>query len=147
MSVFYEILDAVKTRVDAVTGVPTPKLRKSVKLLPSDGTTFPIVFVCPNGPERVGLEAFTNKVSYEYPVVVAIIEDFNRQWEIDVSSMLETRELIRNALYQPTLTTVSGGIFDTNIEPLDPFFLDSEVPVHEVTGFAVVYKSLETRSA
>lgn len=147
MSVFFEILEAVALRVQGAANAPYPAIRKSPKLLPEDGTQFPVVLVCPNGAERVGLEAFPNVVSYEYPVAVVIIEDFNRQWAIDVQSSLELREAIRNVLYRPTLTTANGSVFDTTIEPLDPFFLDAETPVHEVTGFAMVYKSTETRVA
>lgn len=149
MSVFYEILVACKERVQTANECPVPKIRKTAELLKEDGSTFPIVFVCPGGPEQVGMEAFNRVVSYEYPVLVVILNAFDRVFEIDVASQLELREAIRNVLYQPTLTTENGSVFNTEIETLAPFFGEQGGAgiAYESTGFRLNYKSTETRTA
>ena len=84
MSVFYQILDAVRDRLATIPSVPTIVIRKRPVLVQED--TVPIVIVSP-GREIIGDEAFGNIVEYLYSVEVTIIQAGNRVYEADVATL------------------------------------------------------------
>jgi len=88
-SIFGDILTATKTRLEAIAGIPTVKIRKKPVLVQED--TIPLVLVTP-GRERIGMEAFDTVVEYIYEVQVTVIRAGNRIYESDVQSFLELRQ-------------------------------------------------------
>jgi len=147
-SVWFNILDAVKDRVAAVSGAPVPEIRKRPVVLDGDVIAAPagLVLICPGGAETRGVEAMPDLVSWDYPVIVAMVQPNDRVFEVDTASQLELREGVRNALSQPLLPAVAS-VWDTDVDPLEPFSLQGPKDVYEVTGFRCLYKSRETRVA
>jgi hypothetical protein len=141
-SVFGDILTATKTRLEAIAGIPTVKIRKKPVLVQED--TIPLVLVTP-GRERIGMEAFDTVVEYIYEVQVTVIRAGNRIYESDVQSFLELRQSIRNTLYQPLLAG-AATVIDINMETSPPFdIVSGDANNYDISGIIVKYKSIEQR--
>lgn len=150
MSVVYDLMVAVKTRLETIASFPTVQLRKKPVVLESD--TFPLAMVCFLQPETVGKEAMPNIVWWEYPLFVAYVKEGDREFAVTASSVLEVRESIRDKLYQPILSGVTSAP-DAQAEDIK---LDPGVPIDfggrseanfEVVSFVATYSVRETRDA
>ena len=142
MSVFYQILDAVRDRLATIPSVPTIVIRKRPVLVQED--TVPIVIVSP-GREIIGDEAFGNIVEYLYSVEVTIIQAGNRVYEADVATLFDLRENIRNQLFQPLLSG-AASVYDCQLET-NPVFevVSGQASNYDISGMVITYKSVETR--
>lgn len=142
MSVFYDILYAVKTRLQTITSGPPIHVRKRAIILESD--PLPIVIVSP-ASEQVGLDTFQRIAGIDYTIQVTLIQAGNRVYEQDTQDWLQLRESIRRLLYQPALT----GINDIIAMELDmqPAFESVAGPVsnYDISGMTITYRVLEER--
>jgi hypothetical protein len=142
MSVFYQILDAVRDRLATIPSVPTIVIRKRPVLVQED--TVPIVIVSP-GREVIGDEAFGNIVEYLYSVEVTIIQAGNRVYEADVATLFDLRENIRNQLFQPLLSG-AASVYDCQLETNPAFeVVSGQASNYDISGMVITYKSVETR--
>jgi hypothetical protein len=142
MSVFYQILDAVRDRLATIPSVPTIVIRKRPVLVQED--TVPIVIVSP-GREIIGDEAFGNIVEYLYSVEVTIIQAGNRVYEADVATLFDLRENIRNQLFQPLLSG-AASVYDCQLETNPAFeVVSGQASNYDISGMVITYKSVETR--
>lgn len=142
MSVFYQILDAVRDRLATIPSVPTIVIRKRPVLVQED--TVPIVIVSP-GREVIGDEAFGNIVEYLYSVDVTIIQAGNRVYEADVATLFDLRENIRNQLFQPLLSG-AASVYDCQLETNPAFeVVSGQASNYDISGMVITYKSVETR--
>ncbi len=141
-SVFWDTLAATKTRLEAVTGIPTVKIRKKPILLQED--SIPLILLTP-GRETVQMEAFDRVVEYVYEVQVSMIRAGNRIYESDVEQFLTLRQAIRNALYQPFLTG-ANTVLDSVIETTPAFdIVSGDSGNYDISGMVIRYKSIEER--
>lgn len=142
MSVFYQILDAVRDRLATIPSVPTIVIRKRPVLVQED--TVPIVIVSP-GREIIGDEAFGNIVEYLYSVEVTIIQAGNRVYEADVATLFDLRENIRNQLFQPLLSG-AASVYDCQLETNPAFeVVSGQASNYDISGMVITYKSVESR--
>ena len=142
MSVFYQILDAVRDRLATIPSVPTIVIRKRPVLVQED--TVPIVIVSP-GREIIGDEAFGNIVEYLYSVEVTIIQAGNRVYEAEVATLFDLRENIRNQLFQPLLSG-AASVYDCQLETNPAFeVVSGQASNYDISGMVITYKSVETR--
>lgn len=141
-SVYWEILSAVQT--SAATIVSNCVLRYKLQSVESD--SYPLVIVAPGaGGEKVDEQMMGKNLFYVYPVVVAYIVAGNRMLSGGLQNFMNTREALRNQLFQ---TFLSGAPpFDTDIEPEEAVkfgeYLGSN---YVVTGLLLKYKTAEIRS-
>ena len=146
MSIYFDILEAVKQRVLGASNEITPIIRKRPMLLATD--TIPAIIISPGpGAETIGLEAFGQVVEYLYPVTITLVMASDRVTEVEVSGALELRERIRQAMYQPLLAGVAS-VLNTTID-LDPPYSTAAGPntVYDVTAIRLTFSSTEHRSA
>lgn len=146
MSVYFDILEAVKQRVLGASNEITPIIRKRPMLLATD--TIPAIIISPGpGAETIGLEAFGQVVEYLYPVTITLVMASDRVTEVEVYGALELRERIRQAMYQPLLAGVAS-VLNTTID-LDPPYSTAAGPntVYDVTAIRLTFSSTEHRSA
>jgi hypothetical protein len=142
MSAFYDILNAIKTRI-AVTYANT-KLRKRAIMIETD--TLPLFIVSP-GTETIGLEAFNGVVCYDYTVQVTYVDAGNRIFETDLAAHLTIRENIKKILYQPALTGVSDVIgMQLDMQPAFES-VSGNVNNYDVCGMTITYRKLEARTS
>lgn len=146
MSVYFDILSALKTRVEtAVSTSGTVALRKRPVMLTGD--PFPMVIVSPSEDgEIIEQEAFNQKVTYIYPVVVVMYLVGDRDQSLDVQGYLALRQTIRNAIYQPLLGG-AGTVYDTQLNMGGPFIQIEQRATVELTTFRANFLSDETRVA
>lgn len=146
MSVYFDILSALKTRVEsAVTTSATVALRKRPVMLTGD--PFPMVVISPSEDgEIIEQEAFNQKVTYIYPVVVVMYLVGDRDQSLDVQGYLALRQTIRNAIYQPLLGG-AGTVYDTQLNMGGPFIQIEQRATVELTTFRANFLSDETRVA
>ncbi len=142
MSVFYQILDAVRDRLATIPSVPTIVIRKRAILVQED--TLPLIIVSP-GREVIGDEAFGNVVEYLYSVEVTIIQAGNRVYEADVATLFDLRENIGNQLFQPLLSG-AASVYDCQLETNPAFeVVSGQASNYDISGMVITYKSVETR--
>jgi hypothetical protein len=146
MSIYFDILEAVRQRVLGASNEITPIIRKRPMLLATD--TIPAIIISPGpGAETIGLEAFGQVVEYLYPVTITLVMASDRVTEVEVYGALELRERIRQAMYQPLLAGVAS-VLNTTID-LDPPYSTAAGPntVYDVTAIRLTFSSTEHRSA
>ena len=146
MSIYFDILEAVRQRVLGASNEITPIIRKRPMLLATD--TIPAIIISPGpGAETIGLEAFGQVVEYLYPVTITLVMASDRVTEVEVYGALELRERIRQAMYQPLLAGVAS-VLNTTID-LDPPYSTAAGPntVYDVTAIRLTFTSSEHRSA
>ena len=146
MSVYFDILSALQTRVSTAVGVnATVALRKRPVMLTGD--PFPMIVIAPTDDgEIIEQEAFGGKVTYIYPAIVVMYLAGNRDQDLDVEGYLALRQTVRNAIYQPLLGGAST-VYDTQLNVGGPFIQVEQRATVELTSFRVNYLSLEQRVA
>ena len=145
MSIYFDILNALKTRVEsAVTTSATVALRKRPVMLAGD--PFPMVVISPSEDgEIIEQETFNKNVTYIYPVVVVMYLVGDRNQDLAVEGYLSLRQTIRDAIYQPLLSG-AGTVYDTVLNMGGSFIQVENRATVELTTFRVNYLSSETRS-
>lgn len=145
MAVWNDILSAVQSLVETVTGIPASVvIRKSGTLLDTD--TIPIVIVCDGGAEEMADTTFALDQQLVYPVKVIVVEANNREFSVGDSD-LTFRQALRDKLnIRPPLSGVSS-VIDVDVSPLSPFELQGSQTVYRVSGFECRYTSWETRTS
>lgn len=145
MSIYFDILSALKTRVEsAVSTNATVALRKRPVML--SGDPFPMVVIAPTDDgEIIEQETFQKGVTYIYPVVVVMYLVGDRNQNLAVEGYLSLRQTIRDAIYQPLLSG-AGTVYDTVLNMGGSFIQVENRATVELTTFRVNYLSSETRS-
>ncbi len=142
-SIYWQILTEVQTLVKVV--VPNCLLRR--KLFRLEGDTFPLVIVAPQLPpgEHIANNVFNKNVIYSYPVMVVYVCAGAKDLTTGLQSFLDTREAIRQALYQPLLSNVAA-VWSTTFEPEESLkFGEFLGTAFDVSGIVLHYKSKEVR--
>lgn len=155
MSIYYQILKAVKdglTTELAPYNVPVVLRRRSVW---TQGDSLPIVIVSPQDEEIIKEQDFMQGTTWQYPVNVNMIwpDNRNNDLEAEAQEYLDIRQTIRYWLYYPLLTGVStvwdcdmGGNYTSSGEyGTDPFKLVDQKGTYSSTIWIPKYKSREER--
>lgn len=162
MSVFYQILDAVKTGLAtelAPYGVPVVLKRRAVW---TQTDSLPVVIVAPHGDETIAEQDWTNAVgndaggtTWVYPVCVNMIypDDRHNDLELEAQEYLDIRQTIRYWLYYPLLTGVptvfdcdmGGNVTSFGEYGTKPFELADQKSTFSSTIWIPKYKSREER--
>lgn len=149
-SVVYELLAAVKTRLQTVTGAPTPVIRTKPVVLKGD--TFPLWIVCFMEPERKGQQQFGGVIHWLYPVFVGIVTVSTHDFTVSTTTY-DTREAVRDKLFQPTLTGIPSApdgaqSHDMTLDPGVPIDFQGQPAANfEVSSFLATYQIAERRDA
>lgn len=119
MSVYSDILTAVKTVLDADTGLNgvTFAIRKRPFFSLDHGDSYPLCTISPASETYAG-GTMKGQVRLKYPVTVALWNDdgFAIESEAAVLSVTDRREAIRKALHRGTLSGVSA-VIDVDYDP------------------------------
>lgn len=144
MSYYYDILQALKTRIEGVVGPIPISIRKRPVYMTGDA--LPSIVVCPDDTQGESVEylAFCKDTTYEYPVIVSVFTAGNRVEDIETDAYLQLRQDIRNIIYQPALTGAST-VYDTNLELGASFIQVEQRSTYDIMTFRVRFKSLEQR--
>lgn len=145
-SFYYEILDAVKTQVEGITGIPPVDLRFDLQVY--EGESLPLVIVAPDPVEfeRIAEKAFESVVWWDYPVRVALVWPGNRIVKAQLSEYLTLRQAIRDVIFKPTLVGVPT-VFNTFVNPdAASKFAALSNSNYRVTGWEAIYRSNEERA-
>jgi hypothetical protein len=152
-AIYYQILQAVATSVTTI--VSNTSVRWVPKILESD--TLPICLVSPDlQGEMIKNETFANATSggnqsvwYQYPVLVTYIAAGNQQAGAGLVTFMNTREALRNQLFQTNMGNFLSGVssvFDIDMNPEAVQALQIALGTnYTATGFALLYTSQETR--
>lgn len=142
MTIFWQILDSVRDRIQSLPGSHNVVIRKRPVLIQED--TVPIIIISP-GEEKVGMETFPITVEYRYTVQISIVQPGNRIFEGDVSTLLDLRQSIRNIMYQPFLDG-STSVYNCFMD-MSPAFdvVSGDSSNYDVTGMVLTFHSIETR--
>ena len=144
MSQYLTILEAVKARVESVSGAVPVIIRRRPVMLSTD--TLPVIVVAPSPDgESIDMETFNRGVTWAYPVYVVVFTQGNRELGIALGDF-DLRETIRNEIFQPLLSG-AGTVYDIELSLSGPFNLRSQENTVETDAFRVIYKSSETRVA
>jgi hypothetical protein len=141
MSQIYDILDAVKTRLEAITGAPTVVVRKRLILLETD--TLPVIVLAPaESSQTIRFRVF-GKAAYQYNIGVALVEAGNRQFVAGTEDSLDLQQAIRDAL---TGVLLSGtDVWDTDISTNEAVMMpvDGNAQNYQISTFIATYSTLE----
>jgi hypothetical protein len=143
VSKFWDILYAVKTRLNSVPGV-TVAVRKRAILL--EGDQLPIVVISP-GTDTVQQEAMNRVIMYSYSVNVTLVQAGNRVFEQDVKDWLALRQLVRDTAYQSTLPEDPASLcgYELVTNPAVEI-VSGAASNYDVTGIQLSYLSSEERA-
>lgn len=155
MSIYYDILNAVK---DGLTTVLTPYavpvvLRRRAVWTQTD--SLPLVIVSPNDEEIIEEQDFMAGTTWQYPVNINMIwpDDRHNDLGLDAQEYLDIRQAIRYWVYYPLLTGVPtvwdadfGGNYTSSGEyGTKPFMLVDQKSTFSSTTWIIKYKSREER--
>lgn len=141
---YYDILQALKTRIKGVVGsIPVTVRKRPVYLT---GDALPSIVISPDDTSGESVEylAFCKDTTYEYPVTVAVFTAGNRVEDIETSAYLDLRQNIRNEIYQPSLTG-AATVYDTNLDLGGSYIQVEQRSNYDIMTFRVRFKSLEQR--
>lgn len=135
----YDILVAVKAKIDALAGVPDAVIRKNMYVLDSD--TLPIIVIgYPYGEKTTQL--VFGAVTDTHQVGVAIVSAANRDFSSSISADLLTRDTLKDALRGVKLSGVPD-VWDTDVDNGPPIRIPTgsgSAANHQVSTFRVSYK-------
>ena len=141
MSVSYDILNALKTRLQAVNGLPSVVVRKRLMLLETD--SLPIVVIALLEQSQDIKWRVFGKIAYKYNVGVALVEAGNREFETGLSSSSTLEQRIRDALQGVLLS--GTDVWDTDITTNETSWmpLSGNGQNYQISTFMAVYSTLE----
>lgn len=144
---YWDILTAVKAKLDAVSGHPTVDIRHDVMQFDSSIDTLPLIIVAPSPERQLPADdqpgTFGSKVIYDYPVDIVWIVGNARVAKTGLEAYLQLEHDIQAALYMVTLSGVTS-VYDTNQGSLVVARLASSNVRARCWQF--VYRTRETRS-
>jgi hypothetical protein len=142
MSVSYDILNALKVRLEAVNGVPSVVVRKRLMLLETD--SLPIVVIALLEQSQDIKWRVFGKVAFKYNVGVALVEAGNREFETGLSSSSTLEQRIRDGLQGVSLTG-AASVWDTDITTNETSWmpLSGNAQNYQISTFMAVYSTLE----
>lgn len=138
-SVDYNILTAVKNKIDTAGVYPTVYIRKNMASL--EGDTYPCIIIGYPYGETVSQFIF-GAVTDIYQVGVALVQVNNRDFTSNISADLDKRFNLKDTLSGVKLTGVAE-VWDTDIDPGPPI----KIPVtgdaanYQISTFRVSYKA------
>jgi len=141
-SVDYNILTAVKAKIDAVGTYPTVHIRKNMAVLDTD--TFPCIILGYPYGESVSQLAF-GVATDTYQVGVAWVVVNNRDFVSNISTDLGNRFNLKDTLSGVKLTGVAE-VWDTDIDPGPPIKIpvSGDAANYQISTFRVSYKANRT---
>jgi hypothetical protein len=141
MSVSYDILNALKTRLQAVNGLPSVVVRKRLMLLETD--SLPIVVIALLEQSQDIKWRVFGKVAFKYNVGVALVEAGNREFETGLSSSSTLEQRIRDALQGVLLS--GTDVWDTDVTTNETTWmpLSGNAQNYQISTFMAVYSTLE----
>jgi hypothetical protein len=145
VSVYGDILDAVKAKVDGLGLQHLPAasvvLRKAAVYL-AEHDAIPLLVVAPVMDEMQELQ-FDGNGFFRYEVRLTVYHESGLDWRV-TDWLLGVRESLRNALFQPTLAGAST-VFDCDWNP-GPVYDAGVLPVGvDVSRMSFVFTSSEAR--
>lgn len=138
-SIDYDILVAVKAKIDAVGTYPTVVIRKNMYVLDSDDLPV-IVLGYPYGEKVEGL--VFGALTDIHQVGVAVVTAANRDFSTSISADLLLRDSLKDLLRGVKLTGVSA-VWDTDVDPGPPIKIPTGAggaANHQISTFRVSYK-------
>lgn len=141
MSVSYDILNALKARLQAVNGLPNVVVRKRLMLLETDPLPLVIIALLEQSQD-IKFRVF-GKVAFQYNVGVALVEAGNREFETGLSSSSTLEQRIRDALQGVLLSGTE--VWDTDITTNETSWmpLSGNAQNYQISTFLAVYSTLE----
>lgn len=141
MSVSYDILNALKARLQAVNGLPNVVVRKRLMLLETDPLPLVIIALLEQSQD-IKFRVF-GKVAFQYNVGVALVEAGNREFETGLSSSSTLEQRIRDALQGVLLSGTE--VWDTDITTNETSWmpLSGNAQNYQISTFMAVYSTLE----
>lgn len=138
-SVDYNILTAVKSKIDTVGTYPTVHIRKNMAVL--DGDTFPCIIIGYPYGESISNLIF-GAVTDTYQVGVALVQAVNRNFVDNIDTDLERRFNLKDTLSGVKLTGVPE-VWDTDIDPGPPIKIpvSGDAANYQISTFRVSYKA------
>lgn len=142
MSVSYDILNALKSRLQAVNGLPNVVVRKRLMLLETDPLPLVVIALLEQSQD-IKFRVF-GKVAFQYNVGVALVEAGNREFETGLSSSSTLEQRIRDALQGVLLT--GTDVWDTDITTNETTWmpLSGNAQNYQISTFMAVYSTLES---
>tara|TARA_R110000868_G_scaffold36969_2_gene130842 strand:- start:6776 stop:7216 length:441 start_codon:yes stop_codon:yes gene_type:complete len=142
MSVSYDILNALKTRLQAVNGLPNVVVRKRLMLLETDPLPLVVIALLEQSQD-IRFRVF-GKVAYKYNVGIALVEAGNREFETGLSSSSTLEQRIRDALQGVLLSGTE--VWDTDITTNETTWmpLSGNAQNYQISTFMAVYSTLES---
>ena len=143
MSVSYDILNALKTRLQAVNGLPNVVVRKRLMLLETDPLPLVVIALLEQSQD-IRFRVF-GKVAFQYNVGIALVEAGNREFETGLSSSSTLEQRIRDAL-QGVLLTGVDVVWDTDITTNETSWmpLSGNAQNYQISTFMAVYSTIES---
>lgn len=142
MSVALDILNAVKTKLQAIAGIPTVVVRKRLIVLESDNLPIIVISLIDNSQD-IRFRVF-GKAAYDYHVGVALVEAGNREFTTGQTQSFDLQQKIR---YELNAIKLSGAekVWDTNIEINESSFMpvDGNAMNYQISTWLVTYSTLE----
>lgn len=141
MSVSYDILNALKARLQAVNGLPNVVVRKRLMLLETDPLPLVVIALLEQSQD-IKWRVF-GKVAFQYNVGVALVEAGNREFETGLSSSSTLEQRIRDALQGVLLT--GTDVWDTDVTTNETTWmpLSGNAQNYQISTFMAVYSTLE----
>jgi hypothetical protein len=141
MSVSYDILNALKTRLQAVNGLPNVVVRKRLMLLETDPLPLVVIALLEQSQD-IRFRVF-GKVAYKYNVGIALVEAGNREFETGLSSSSTLEQRIRDALQGVLLS--GTDVWDTDVTTNETTWmpLSGNAQNYQISTFMAVYSTLE----
>lgn len=141
MSVSYDILNALKARLQAVNGLPNVVVRKRLMLLETDPLPLVVIALLEQSQD-IKFRVF-GKVAFQYNVGVALVEAGNREFETGLSSSSTLEQRIRDALQGVLLSGTE--VWDTDITTNETSWmpLSGNAQNYQISTFLAVYSTLE----
>lgn len=148
MSIYSDILTAVKTVLDADAGLDgvTFTIRKRPFFSREHGDSYPLCTISPASEKYAG-GTMKGLVRLKYPVTVCLwnAERFAVESEADVLSVTDRREAVRKALHKGDLSGVSA-VVDVDYDPSPALLLSGLDNVSDVSVQQFWFTTSEDRN-
>ncbi len=143
MSVYFDILTAVKDSLVSLEGVPPVAIRENAVVL--DQEKLPLVLVVAAGLPVVVRRVMPKGVHWGYPVRVVHVYGQSRTLFGNTQANIDLWSQLRDQLGQVRLAGAES-VYDTDIKPLDLASLPRTLTTdYLLTGYDLLYTSAEQR--
>lgn len=142
MSTAFEILNAVKAKLQGIQGIPNVVVRKRLMVLENDSLPIIVLSLADNS-QNIRWRVF-GKVAYDYQIGVALVEAGNREF---VNGQPQSYDLQQKIRYELNAIKLNGAskVWDTNIEMNESSFMpvDGNAMNYQISTWLVTYSTLE----